>query len=306
MSGEASNGNGSVAGGQTTGTGGSPTAGGQATPQGAPENSGSSLNGGSPNIPPHQIPDWQTGMNDDNKAYIHQKGFKDAGAVLDSYRNMERLMGVPQERLLKLPSKADDPGWNEVYEKLGRPKDPKEYNISVPEGQGDPKFADWAKKTFHELGLTKNAGESLVNKWTEYVDAQQKSLVEETNARSQKDIEGLKKEWGHAFDKYKTIAEKAASSFGLDQESISKLQEGLGYSKMVKFLHAVGSKLSEGNFHVGNGTTNFNDVMSPEIAKARIRALRNDSDFVRRYGEGDARAAAEFEHLHKMASPESN
>ncbi len=252
------------------------------------------------------VVDWTSGMTDDHKGYVQQKGFKDPTAVLDSYRNLEKVIGVPQERILKLPVKEDDPAWGEVYEKLGRPRDAKEYKIDVPKEFGDDKFADWARTTFHELNISKNAGEKLAGKWTEFVQNAQKGRVEAYNNRVNLEGEALKKEWGAAYEKHVSIAKHAASAFGIEGPIIDKLESAMGFSGIMKFFHGIGSKIGESGF-VSGGTgagNNFGNVMTPDAARGRIQALRSDPDFVRRYTAGELGAKEEFERLHKMAHPE--
>jgi len=289
---------------EAAGAGNSPTPNGSQPTYHANPTSGHHASGADPNGPSvYQVPAWANGLSDELKGYIHQKGFKDPGSVVDSYRNMEKLLGVPQERIVKLPVKDDDPAWNEVYEKLGRPKSAKEYQIELPNDQTDSGFIDWAKNTFHELGISKMAGEKLVGRWNQYVSDQQKNLIEQHNEHLKKESESLHKEWGLAFDKYKSIAENAARTFGIDRETILKLEEGMGPAKTMKFLHAVGSRLSEAQFHSGNSNGTFSDVMPPDVARGKLQALRNDSDFVQRYANGDLRAINELENLNRMANP---
>ena len=99
---------------------------------------------------------WFDSFDADTKDYITQKGFGDAKSVVESYRNLEKLRGVPQDRLLKLPDAnagGDAPEWNEVYNKLGKPATPEGYGLQAKDPKGSP-FTDWAKGTFHKLNLT--------------------------------------------------------------------------------------------------------------------------------------------------------
>jgi hypothetical protein len=250
--------------------------------------------------------DWTTGFNDDLKGYVQTKGFRDPVAVLDSYRNMEKLMGVPSERLIKLPNKEDDPSWSEVYDRLGRPRDPKEYKIDVPKEIGDDKFADWAKSTFHELGISKSAGEKLAAKWTEYAIGNQKSKTADYTAKVEQENQGLKKEWGMAYDKHVSLAQQAAKAFKIDGPTIEKLEGAMGFAGVMKFFQNLGSKLGEGQY-VSQGSSSgnsFGNELAPDAARGRIQNLRKDPDFVRRYTSGDIGAREEFERLHKMGFPE--
>lgn len=249
--------------------------------------------------------DWTTGFNDDLKGYVQNKGFKDSASVVESYRNFEKLIGVPQERVLKLPTKEDDPAWNDVYDRLGRPKDPKEYKIDVPKELGDEKFSEWAKGTFHKLGISKAAGEKLAAEWTARVQSEQKARVDAHNAQLTGETDSLKKEWGLAHDKYMAMAKQAATSFNVDGKVIDQLSTQLGFTGVMKLFQQIGEKMGEGNFvSGGSGTGGFGNVMAPEAARNRINALRHDSDFVRRYTSGEVGARDEMDRLHKMAYPD--
>lgn len=272
------------------------------TPTQTPSDSGNGVDH-STSIP---SPNWTTSLNEDAKEYVQQKGFKDPTAVLDSYRNMEKLMGVPQERLVKLPAKADDPGWNDVYEKLGRPKDAKEYQLDPL--KTDEKFADWARNAFFKNGISKSAGEKLATELMEYGANVQKSKVDAYNLQVAKESDSLKKEWGLAYDKHVAIAKQTANTFKIDGPTIDKLESSMGFSGVMRFLHDLGSKIGESSFHSdlkGGGNT-FNNSMTPAAAQARINALKRDSDFVRRYTEGDAAAQDEFTRLHIMMSAQND
>src|SRR4051812_22872278 len=63
---------------------------------------------------------WYGGVADaELRGFAELKGWKSPDDALVSYRNLEKLQGVPPERLLKLPEKADDPAWSEIHGKLG-------------------------------------------------------------------------------------------------------------------------------------------------------------------------------------------
>ena len=51
--------------------------------------------------------DWTSGLTDEMRGYVQNKGFKAPQDVVESYRNFEKLHGVPQDRILKLPENLD-------------------------------------------------------------------------------------------------------------------------------------------------------------------------------------------------------
>jgi hypothetical protein len=247
--------------------------------------------------------DWTGTLNEDLKGYVQNKGFKDPTAVVDSYRNLEKLMGAPKERLLKLPEKDDDvEGWNQVFDKLGVPPTPKDYKFDIPKETGDPALADWAKSVFHELKVPGKQATKIIEKWNariaEQVNAQKQQFIEQANQQEA----GLKKEWGAAYDQNINVARKGAQVFGITSEKLDKIEQALGYAETMRLMYDFGAKVGETSF-VSGGQSSFNGALTPQAAKAQINDLKMDSEFIKRFASGDAQAKAEWERLHRFAFP---
>lgn len=264
-------------------------------------------NSGAANPPPASAGnDWTTGLPDETKSYITSKGFKDVGAVVDSYRNFEKLQGVPAENILKLPKDASDTeGWNNVFNKLGRPSKPEEYNIPMPEKGGDENFAKFARGIFHEAGLTKGQGEKVVGKWNEYVAGMIKQAHEGTTARVALEEKALKTEWGQAWEQNVKIGENASIKFGLSPQQLTAIEQAVGFSATMKLFHNIGTKLGEDKFVTGGGGKVFTGTRTPSQAQARIAELRQDADYTKRYLAGGAMETTEMSSLHAEAYPEN-
>jgi hypothetical protein len=243
--------------------------------------------------------DWTTGLNDEMKGFVQSKGFKDPASVLDSYRNLEKFHGVPQERLLKLPEKEEGPEWDPVYERLGKPKDAKEYNIEIPEKYGNKEFAEWARSTFHELGLTKKQAEKLSAKWNQHIDQSLTSRDQQYQQDLVAQDKALEKEWGQAYTQNIDMAKSAAAKFGIDKETIDKLESAMGFAGVMKFMHRIGSGLGEHKF-VDNGKGG-GKIMTPAAAKYEIDRLKMDQGFAAKVASGDSEAIEKWTSLHKMA-----
>lgn len=248
--------------------------------------------------------EWSSGFNDEQKGYVQNKGFKDPASMVESYRNLEKLMGSPQERILKLPEKADDPAWNDVYNRIGRPTDPKEYKITAPEGMKlDENFSSWAQKAFHDSGLSTAQATKLIEAWNQSQVSTLKGQTEAGQAALRDGEAALKKEWGGAFDQNKDIAGRAARGLGLDSAKIDKLEMALGLQDTMKLLHGLGTKMGEDNFVIGQSG---NRALTPNSAVAKINELRADPGFVKRYSDGGAAERSEMERLHKFAYPDQD
>ncbi len=249
--------------------------------------------------------DWTASLPDTQKLWVQNKGFKAASEALESYQQYEKLMGVPKERLLKLPDKPDAPEWNEIYDRMGRPKEAAEYKFAPPKGgQLNPEFTSWAQKQFHELGLSRKQGEALATRWNEYAMGDVEKANQTSAANLKAEQTALQREWGSAHESKLKSAFKAAETFGLGREEVTQLEKALGFSKTLKFLDSLGSKLGEDSFVTGEGGGGFKGALTPEMAQAEIAELKKDSDFIRRYNSGDREAFKKMQDLHKFAYPD--
>ncbi len=257
-------------------------------------------------VPSNASPtDWTSSLNESQKLWVQNKGFKQPAEALDSYQNLEKLMGAPKERLVKLPDASDSPEWSEVYEKLGRPKNANEYKFADAPGlKGNPEFTDWAQKQFHSLGLTKTQGETLAAKWNEYaVGIDQKTNAEAVNNLKVEQA-SLTREWGAAYEQKVKECGKAAQSLGLGQEEVTQLEKALGFGKTMKFLSNIGSKLGEDSFVNGGNGGGFQGALTPERAQAEIDELKKDKGFIAKYTSGDRESFNKMQKLMKFAHPD--
>lgn len=250
---------------------------------------------------------WTANLTDMQKGMLESKGFKELGTLVDSYGNLEKLKGVPAEQLVQIPQKAmaDDPeAWSAYFSKLGRPEKAEEYDLKFPDGEkADEKLVGWAKDTFHNLGLSKKQGEGFIEKWNEYVTNMAAETTEASKHQAMEAETQLKTKWGLAYAKNKQVAENAAKQFGVDAENFSKIASAMGTTQAVEFFHKVGAAMGEGNFITGDSTQA--GLKSPEAAQYEINQLMNDKDFGKKLIDGDLDATSKWDRLHKMAYPQS-
>lgn len=247
---------------------------------------------------------WIEGLAPDLKEYATTKDFKDPGSVLDSYRNLEKTIGVPKERLLKLPEKADAPEWNEIYGRLGRPEKAEGYKIPVPEGDKG-EFAKTVAPWFHEAGLSQKQAEKVASKWNEYIASEQKKVTDASTLDAGNAERELKTKWGAAYDQNLQAANQAAEKFGIDQTQADALKTAMGRPKAVEFLYNLAAKLGEADFVVGDGgRPGAGKKFTPDQANQRIQSLKGDEEFGKKLAMGNSEAVDEWTKLHMMANPE--
>jgi hypothetical protein len=254
-------------------------------------------------------PEWTAGFKEEIKGYALKKEFKDPESVVQSYRDLEKLIGV-KERLLTLPEKADDKeAWNQIYTKLGRPEKPEEYNLPLNEKakeygteDNDKKFKAFAEAAFHELGLTTKQGRELAEKWGNFAGAEIEAMRAQKIEAAKADEASLAKEWGLAYTQNIEQAKAAAKQFGLEGKEIDGLQASLGYSGTMKLMHRLFEKIGEDSF-LSSGGGRFG-INSPDQARARISDLMKDTDFQKKLMNKNVEAKDQWNRLHKEAYPE--
>lgn len=258
-----------------------------------------------PNPTPSDEPtgdfDWKVGLSDDLKGYVDNKGFKDIPSIVDSYKSLEKLVGV-KDQLLKMPDTSNEEEVNAFYNKLGRPESPDKYEFDLEEGTFEEGFEDWARKTFHEKGLTQDQAISVLKEYSAFAKSNQEAEVETYNTQVQQEQTELQKEWGAAYEQNINKAKGAAAQFGFDAKVIDSLEAGLGYKGVMKFLNGLAEKVGEDKF-IGSGSTgSLNSfALTPAQAKSKIQDLKLDKAFRDKLLAKDQKSVQEWEQLHKLA-----
>lgn len=251
---------------------------------------------------------WYSGFDTDTVGWLENRGLTklDTNEALANavkgFRNAEKYVGVPHEQLVRIPDmeKGDPVEMNQFFDKLGRPSDPKDYELSVPEGQGT-EFADWAKGMFHEVGLSAAQGKQLVDRWNAYQAEAGEQSTQQYQESVTADDNALKSEWGQAYDLEMDAAKAGAKALGLQPAEIDALEKILGYGNLMKRMAVVGKKVGEDSFVSGSG--NNDGPMTPQAAQAQIALLRADTEWTTKYLNGNVQCKAEMERLHKLAYP---
>lgn len=240
---------------------------------------------------------WYSTVEDaDLRGWAENKGFKTPAEALKAAQSAEKFLGVPKEQLLRLPKEAGDAGWKDVWKRLGTPEKVDGYELKPSEKLGgDEKFMGWAKETFLKHNLTKTQAESLVADWNKYQETMYDTLKGEHDTKSSQEFDGLKKEWGNAYDPNVAAASAAVRQFGLSADQVDKMQDALGYGATMKLLHNIGKSLGEGKFVSGSG--NPDGRKSPDAAQNEINALMKDSAFRAKVMAGDVDAKAKWDRL---------
>lgn len=253
---------------------------------------------------PIKVTTWTDGLDEGTKDYVATKGFQSPSSVIESYRNLEKLRGVPDNRLLKIPEASDSPEWSGVYSKLGKPDTAEGYDLQVEKGQDDS-FVNWAKDAFFKNNLTKDQAHQMVNQFKEFTQHAESEGKKAHETKTQAQDMDLRKDWGMAYHQNTALAQRIVAELGVSGEVIDSLEKTMGFSGVMKFFHNLGTKVGESQYVGGAPGTNPNAQMTPQQAKAALDNRKKDRTFTQKYLARDTATVAEMQNLHKMAFPDS-
>lgn len=249
---------------------------------------GSSTTGASTTTTTTTDAPWFAGFEDPVlRGKAEANGWKSPEDAVKNYANLEKHLGVPADRLLKLPEAADAPEWKEIRTKLGWPAAPEkaeDYGITAPEGM-DPTFATEVSKVMHKLGLTKEQASGLVQWNSEFGAQLGEKETQRLAAEDQLGLAELRTKWGQQYDGSVALARRAGQELsavaGLTPEQLSAMEGAVGTAAFLRLFAAAGSQNNkEAAFHGSEGAgSSTGTMMSPDVAKAEIERLKGDPEF---------------------------
>lgn len=240
--------------------------------------------------------DWTSSLPDELRGYAQNKGWKDLPSAVESYRNLEKLRGVPQERLLALPEKADAPEWAGIWQKLGVPENADGYQLGE---KISPEFAKKAGEWMRELNIPAPAGKAFFEKFAGDIEAAKIAADEKFAQDSDLELKDLRREWGQAAPAMEEHSRRGAALLGLQGEVVDKIERAIGTKAVLSMLAKIGEMTAEHKFVSGDNKTGF--ILTPEAAKARIADLKKDAAWAGRYLNGGADEKAEMDRLSRIA-----
>ena len=238
--------------------------------------------------------DWRANIPEAIRGEKMWDKHKDIGSALTSLHQLEKKLG---SSISPINDKSTPEEVSAFYEKLGVPKEAKDYKITepkLPEGlswdkDGIGKFTEVA----HKLHLTPAQVQGVLDYYGESLGSKFQSVVEAHSKGSSE----LKKEWGDSFDERLSESHAALASYDPKGEFKALMKE-IGADndpRLIRFLQRIGSETGE--HKAINGEKQETMTKEEAIKKAeefekadRSHPLHNKkdpkhADAVREYGE---------------------
>lgn len=237
---------------------------------------------------------WVDSLPAEMKGYAEAKGFKDPGAVLTSYQQLEKLRGVPESQLLRLPEKINDAdAMAAVYDRLGRPESPDKYTQAV--GIDDAVFKAIAADA-HKLGLSNDQFAGLQK--TTGTIAEKLQEAQDVAAAAEFD------EWKKTNEAGFNSAARVMARVGMQEDQLANVLTG-DKKALYDFLAKVGAGMNEDPVIQGD-QPRAEFQLSPSAAKLKVAELFADKEFMAGYTSSNANLRKPFidrmERLNKLVS----
>lgn len=214
---------------------------------------------------------------------VHDKTPEEALAnLVKGFRNAEKRLGVPADRLIQLPSDPTSEGaMDDVHKALGRPDDASGYEITPEEGdERSEGFVSAFTETAHSLGLSKDQAEGVYASLDKYFE-DNFAKEEEASATERKAAwEGLKEEWGDTYNYNVQLAKEFAQKVNAPADLVNILGDAAGdagHVKIIKFFNQLAQQSGvEAPFDIGDDSLIGLGATTPEAAQQRISEMKAD------------------------------
>src|SRR3990167_7410680 len=237
------------------------------------------------------------------KSYIQKKGFENAETLADSYLNLEKLAGGDRKNLIKLPDDLGSAEMSPLWERLGKPKEAKEYTFNLPEDlkpYTPEAHMEKAKELSFKHNIPRRQIEGFMKDWLEFRSGEIKTEIDGLKAKHSEDTKELEKNWGKGHKENLNIVANTAKRLGLTDQEWQTMQGAFGIKRSHDIMYEIGKGSKESDF-VGNEKGSGNRTFTADDAKGEINQLIKDSDFARRLSSGDIEARKKWDRLHEAA-----
>lgn len=254
---------------------------GQETPGGGAEQPGAAGGG---------TPEWMAALPEDLRADPTLSRYADLPALARGHLETKKLAS---SRVIVPAADADEAAWNSFYEAAGRPADPKDYDIPVPEGE-DAALAEAFRPVAHKLGLLPHQAKALV----EWNNEQQKAAYDGFLQKGAAELDALKAELGQGFDGKIAAARAMFLKHTGDTALAQELETKLGTGNLIKLFIGLAEATGE------HGRVDGED---PKIAagggdaEKQLQAKMKDEGWRKKVNAGDSEAVAEYGRLRNAA-----
>ena len=244
--------------------------------------------------------DWRSSLPKELQDDPTIKKFPTVDALAKSYLSAQGMIGA-DKIVIPNAKTATAEDWENVFNKLGRPALDK-YELKFKEGATiDKEFSEEFRKNAHKAGLLPSQAQSLAEWLSDINQGAEAKAIEARKQEFTTGVDGLKKDWGNAFDAKigrvnKMLADMGATKYFQDK--------GYGGDPMIfKYLDYAAERLYKDAKIVDGSNGGGNNARTPNEIKAAIGRLQVDTAYNSKTHPGHAAAVQEMKALHEELHP---
>lgn len=242
--------------------------------------------------------DWAASFPDDVKPLVQTKGWKNPLDAINSYRNLEKVVG---DNIQRPKPDWDDAKWNDFYKAAGRPEAPDKYEFDLTKVKDrvDPaRVGKWGE-IFHKHGLNTKQGKAIMETYINEEMAADEAIKNQQKQELEVGELKLRNEWGNKYEDNVKLAKAGLEKLGPEfVEFVTKSTLG-NNPTFIKLLHAIGTRVGEDVAKGLGGAQSFGTT--PEAAKAEIEAMKSNKEEMAKFNNGDKATVDKWRKLHAMA-----
>lgn len=204
--------------------------------------------------------------NAELKTAAQQRGWKSPEDAVRDHESLFKLKGVPADQLLTMPKDVKNlQELKPIMTRLGLPETADKYDVKITPGQNQRDIINDPQNenskglrtallgAFHESmmpGAPVNAAMNAVNTW---LNNAEQAWVQKQEAATKAEMDGLKKEWGPAYEERVELARRASRQLGISGDVMDNLETITGAAGLLKHLAMVTEKLGVEKFADSGG-----------------------------------------------------
>jgi Xaa-Pro aminopeptidase len=196
--------------------------------------------------------------------------------MMKSYVHAQKQMG--KERVVIPDANASEEDKQAFFNKLGRPElDKYEIKSNVAEGQEvDTEMLEGFKQVAHESGMLPDQAQKVLAWFNTKSQEQGVTISDKNQAAYDEQLQGLKTEWGDAYDQNLKAADRALKEFASPEEIDYLVKAGIADDvNVVRLFSKISKGLAEDSF---DQESHGSFGMSPADAQAKINSHMADAN----------------------------
>lgn len=225
-----------------------------------------------------QAPEWMSGFEVDQEIAQDPslKAIQDVPSLIKSYVHAQKKMGMDKTVLPNQNSTKEE--WMQLYQKLGMPTDFSEYDLKAAEKNAlKEEVLEQFKQTAFENNIMPNQAQAMYDFLNNQAVAEAERMQAAEAEKMEAAINGLREEWGDAFEQNIHTAKLAVNEFGGEQLKQYLNESGLGNDpNIIKVFNEIGKQFFKEDNFTADSKPAYS--LSPSEAHQRMNEIMGNMD----------------------------